>query len=327
MSATLTDRYIAATVRSLPPETQDDVRGELAASIADAVETRVEQGETPEQAERAVLTGLGDPGVLAAGYADRPLHLIGPRYFLTWWRLLKLLLWIVPVCAVVGVTIGNLIQDAPIGQIIGNVFAVGIGAIVHIAFWTTLVFALLDRAGADAVPEWDVDSLPEPEETGAGRGELISSLVFLGLAAAVLLWDRFVGVVFFADGGTVDVGVGLGSQTTALSLLNPDLWPWWTGALLVVMAAEAALAIAVFARRGWTRALAAFNTVLAVLVAAGAVVLLATDRVLNPAFSAHMIGLGVPEEVGRIVAILTGAVFIGVAAWDVADGWRKARRS
>ena len=32
------------------------------------------------------------PAMLAARYADRPLHLIGPRYFPTWWRLLRLLL-------------------------------------------------------------------------------------------------------------------------------------------------------------------------------------------------------------------------------------------
>ena len=93
---TLTERYITATIRSLPATAQADVRAELEASIADAVEARVEQGEPREAAEHAVLTELGDPGVLAAGYADRPLHLIGPRYFLVWWRLLKLLLWIVP---------------------------------------------------------------------------------------------------------------------------------------------------------------------------------------------------------------------------------------
>ena len=30
-----------------------------------------------------MLTELGDPVILAAEYADRPLHLIGPRYYLT----------------------------------------------------------------------------------------------------------------------------------------------------------------------------------------------------------------------------------------------------
>lgn len=120
MSATLTERYISATIRSLPAESQEDVRAELAASIADAVEARTEQGEDPGAAEREVLTGLGDPAVLAAGYADRPLHLLGPRYYLTWRRLLILLLWIVPACAFVGVGLSQALIGADGGTIAGG---------------------------------------------------------------------------------------------------------------------------------------------------------------------------------------------------------------
>ena len=141
-TATLTERYISATIRSLRPDAQDDVRAELEAAITDAVEARVEQGEAPEAAERAVLTDLGDPGVLAAGYADRPLHLIGPRYYLTWWRLLKLLLIIVPACAAVGVAIAKLIEGAPVGDVIGAIVAVTLSVVVHVCFWVTLVFVV-----------------------------------------------------------------------------------------------------------------------------------------------------------------------------------------
>ncbi len=327
MTITLTERYISAVTRRLPAAVQDDVRDELAASVADEIEARLEQGEAPGDAERAVLTALGDPDALAAGYADRPLQLIGPRYYLAWWRLLKLLLWIVPACVLGAVILAKLIEDAPVGEIVGAAAAATVGSIVHVAFWTTVVFAVLDRTGADATVGWDLDSLPEPQEIGAGRGDLIGSLVFLGIAAAAVLWDRFIGIVFFADEG-VDVGVGLGSQTTAVPLLDPQLWPWWMGGVLLVIAAEAVLAIVVYARRGWSPVLAAANTVLAVVIAAAAVYLLVTDQVLNPVFSAHMIDqLGVPAEVGRILAIITGISFVGVAVWDIIDGWLKAIRA
>src|SRR5690606_23087307 len=108
------------TVRSLPPQLQAEVRDELRASIADAVDARTEQGEPLEAAERAVLSELGDPSILAAGYADRPLHLIGPKYFLTWWRLLKVLVAIVPACAFGGVVIAQALAGGGIGQIIGE---------------------------------------------------------------------------------------------------------------------------------------------------------------------------------------------------------------
>lgn len=327
MAATLTERYISAVTKSLNPTAQDDVRMELEASIADAVEARTDQGEAQTDAERTVLTDLGDPAILAAGYADRPLHLIGPKYFLTWWRLLKLLLWILPVTAVAGVTIANVVLDRPIGEIIGQVFAVGISTFVHVAFWTTLVFFILDRSGAESGVEWTIDSLPEPQEDGAGRGDLIATLVFLGLTVAAVLWDRLVGFVFVADGG-VDISEGLGGQTTGIPILHPDLWPWWLGSALILMGIEAVLAIAVYAGRGWRPRLAISNTALAVVFAAGSIYLLATRQLLNPAFLEFALGRGdVPVDLGHILAVVLGVVIVGVAAWDIVDGWLKTRRA
>ena len=327
MAATLTERYISAVTKSLDPAAQEDVRAELEASIGDAVEARIDQGESSADAEHRVLTDLGDPAILAAGYADRPLHLIGPRYYLTWWRLLKLLLWIVPVTAFVGVAIGNTIADRPIGEIIGESFGVGIATVVHVAFWTTLVFFILERTGADTGVKWTTDSLPEPQVNGAGRGDLIASLVFLGVGAVALLWDRFIGFVFVAD-GSIDTSAGLGLQTSGMSILHPELWPWWIGGALVLMGAEAALAIAVYAGRGWRGSLATLNTVLAVVFAAGSVYLLVSGRLLNPAFVEFTLGRSdVPGDVGRILAILLIVGIVGVAVWDIIDGWLKTRRA
>ena len=315
---TLTERYISAVARHLPAATQDDVREELAASIADDIEARIAAGEPLDRAERAVLTELGAPDALAAGYADRPLHLIGPRYYLTWWRLLTLLLWIVPLCAVGGVLIGKLIDNAGFWDIVGTVWVVAIGVIVHVTFWTTLVFAILDRTGADATLPWDPDTLPEPSQKGTGKGDLIASLVLLGIAAGLLLWDRFFGVLLFGEG----------APTHFLPLLDPELWPWWAGIALLIIALEAVIAVVVYARRGWSRALAAANTVLAVVIAAGAVHLLVADRLINPAFSAYMIEqAGVRDEVGHILAVLAGDAIVGVAVWDSVDGWLKAVRA
>lgn len=191
--ATLTDRYIFATVRSLGPESEADVRAEFAASIADAVEARIEQGEDRAAVERAVLTELGDPGILAAGYADRPLQLIGPRYFLTWWRLLKLLLCIVPATAVAGVVLGLTLNHASLGEVIGQAWVTGLTTTVHVGFWTTLVFFILERSGADAGPSWNVDQLPETVENQPGRNEVLLMAIYSALVVGALLWDRFRG--------------------------------------------------------------------------------------------------------------------------------------
>lgn len=328
MTTTLTERYIDAVVRTLHPGVQEDVRAELGAAIVDDIEARVEQGEDLDAAERTVITALGDPGILAAGYADRPLHLIGPKYYLTWWRLLKLLLWIVPPIGVAGSVIGQILADAPVGEIIGQSIVVGLGIIMHLAFWVTLVFVILERSGADTGVRWNPDSLPEPQESGAGRGDLIASLVFLGILAAFLIWDRFRGVVLISDVEKLDLGIGLAEQTAALSVLNPALWPWWTGALFALIAVEAAFAIAVYVRGGWTVPFAVANTVLSAVFVVPALWLLSTGQLVNPAVTDFIMqNPGTSAGTDRILAILVGAVIVGIAAWDVIDGWRKASRA
>lgn len=312
-TATLTERYIGATIRSLRPETQDDVRAELEASIADAIDARVEQGEAPGDAERAVLTELGDPGVLAAGYADTPLHLIGPKYFLAWWRLLKLLLIIVPACAFGGVLLGQLIAGAPTGGVIGSAVVAALGSIVHVGFWVTLVFVILERTGADTGVRWNVDQLPEPTENGAGRADAIASLVFLVLGVGAVLWDAFIG--FFPTGGA------------PIAILNPALWPWGIGFLLALFAAEALLAVVVYAKRRWTIGTAVVNTLLAVVFAAFSLTLLVQGELLNPEFLRFVFtDSGVDDETLRILGIVTGFGLVAFPVWDIVDGWLKTAR-
>ena len=313
MPATLTERYISATVRSLRPDAQEDVRAELAASIADAVEARTEQGEEPEAAEREVLAGLGDPAVLAAGYADRPLHLLGPRYYLTWKRLLILLLWIVPVCALVGVGLSQALSGAEVGTIIGESISTALTAAVHVVFWTTLVFVVLERTGADAGEAWTLDDLPEPKESGTARTDLVASLVILALTFAAVVWDRVIGLVHL-DGDWIPV-------------LHPGLWPLWTAILVAILLAEAAQAIALFVRGRWSTVMAVVNTALAAIFVGWAAILLADDRLLNPDLLdlARTTG-GMDAETLRAISMIVVVVILGIVAWDVIDGWVKTRR-
>lgn len=315
----LTERYVAAAIRTLPPETQTDVRTELEASIADAVEARVDAGEPVRDAEHAVITDLGDPDVLAADYVDRPLRLIGPRYYLTWWRLLKLLWWIVIPVAMVGNAIAQVIAhldttgldatSAMIGEIIGGAIAVGIAAGVHVGFWTTLVFAILERTGADTGMRWSPDQLPEPSGDGSGRGELIGSLVTAGIFVGALVWDRLVGF-----SRTPDAWV---------PVLDPALWPWGMGWVFGTLGATALIAIAVYATGRWTYRLATCNAIVCAAFAVPAFVAIVTGSLLNPAFVDAF--LSEPAHAGTMIAL--AIVVPGIAIWSAIDAFQKARRA
>lgn len=311
--ATLTDRYIFATVRSLGPEFEPDVRAELAASIADAVEARMERGEERASAERAVLTELGDPGILAAGYADRPLQLIGPRYFLTWWRLLKLLLCIVPATAVAGVVLGLTLNHASLGEVIGQAWVTGLTTTVHVGFWTTLVFFILERSGADAGPSWNVDQLPETVENQPGRHELLLMAIYSAVVVGALLWDRFRGFAQ-VDGEPVPI---LGGQW----------WPLLLGGFMVLLGAKLALSFISCRQGRWTVAMAVANTVAAVAFAAFTLTLLVRQELINPdfvqqAFTQNNVG----PDVVYILAVLLGFSLAGFAVWDSIDGWRRIKK-
>ncbi|MFH8248918.1 permease prefix domain 1-containing protein [Microbacterium sp. B2969] len=313
-TSTLTDRYVDAAMRGVPEKQRADLAAELRGSIADQIDARIEAGEPAQSAEREVLIELGDPDKLAAGYLERPLWLVGPRYYLDWWRLLKLLWAIVPVCAAFGVALGQTLAGASFGEIVGSVVGVVIAVIVHVAFWVTLVFVILERTGHETMDPapWTPDRLPEPKASGAGFGDMIASLVFLAIGVGAVLWDHFVGWP-----------VGGGER---LPFLDPGLWPWWIAALFVVMALEAILAVTVHARGRWTMGLAAGNAVINVVFAVAALWLLAGGRLVNPDFFPTVI----PEdaaEVAGILGIILGFVIGGVAIWSSIDAFLKARRA
>ncbi|MCP2636246.1 permease prefix domain 1-containing protein [Microbacterium sp. HD4P20] len=317
-TTTLTDRYVDAAMRTVPESGRDDLAAELRASIDDQIDARVDDGEPRDVAERAVLTGLGDPEKLAADYTGRTLYLIGPRYYLDWWRLLKLLLWIVLPTAALGVALARTLTGSNVGEVIGGTVVTLLTVALHVVFWTTLIFVIVERGwsrGARApLTEWTVDQLPEPRPRGVGFGDMVASLVFLAIAVGAVIWDRFVGFVPTQPG---------------LSFLNPELWPWWIGGLFVLMALEAVLAVVVYLVRGWTWTLAIVNAAIALAVAVPALLLLAQGMLVNPDFF-PAVARGAAESDSNVAAILSvvfGFVIAGIAVWDITDVFVKTSRT
>jgi hypothetical protein len=310
--ASYTERYIAAATRTVPDDSRADLRAELQASIGDAIEARTENGEDPATAEHAVLTSLGDPDRLAAGYAERRNYLIGPEVYRDWLRMLKLLLWVVLPVAVVGI-IARAATGATGGEIIGATVTSMLTAGVHVAFWTTLFFVILERTGirSPSTP-WTVEQLPDVRPEGAvARTDLVATLVFLAVMIGAVLWDRFVGFVQ-VDGQGVPV-------------LNPALWPAWIGVLLAILAAETVFAILLYRNRWWTPLLAVINAVVAIAAAAVGLFLISTGVLFNGAFF-DAVAAGDPAGIRQVVTGVVAAGFVIVAVWDIADGVIKTVR-
>lgn len=310
MTTSLTDRYVWAAARSVPQAQRPEFERELRERIGDAIDAHIARGAAAADAEHAALVELGDPWQLAAGYVDRPLHLIGPRYFAAWWRLVKLLLVILVPLSAVGVLLGQVLSGAPIGEIIAEPITVALSVAVHVAFWTTLVFAIAERsATAMPVATWTPEQLPQVrDDARAGRlGDLIASVVFLAIFAGAIVWQQ-TGAIF-VDGERLPIPV-----------LDPALWSFWIPYFLVLLALEVAFAVVIYLR-GWTWTMAGANVLLNVAFTVPAVWLFLSGRLFSPEF---LDAIAWPWPSGEPVVVILTFVFIGVAVWDIIDGFRKA---
>jgi len=310
---TLTDRYVLAAVRAVPESQREEFGRELRERIGDELDARLEHDVAPAEAERATLVELGDPAALAAAYVDRPLHLIGPRYFLTWKRLLTMLLTIVLPIAVGAIALAQVLAGEPAGEVIGSAISSGIGIAVNLAFWSTLVFAIVERSpGTKPMTEWTPELLPQVRDDGrAGRtGDLIASCVFLLMFAGAIIWQQFASPVTDASG-------------TPVPLLDPALWSFWLPYFLVLLMLEVLFAVGVYLW-GWNWWLVAANVVLNVAFTVPALWLFTTGQLINPAYLDEV---GWPwGDAGDIVSTIIVTVIVVIAIWDIADGVLKTVR-
>ncbi|MEV0651148.1 permease prefix domain 1-containing protein [Phytomonospora sp. NPDC050363] len=269
---TLTERYVDAVVRRIPADQRKDVADELRATIADTVEGRDEA--TPEEAERAVIIEMGDPIRLAAQYADRPLALIGPDFYPTYIRLLKMLLTTALPIVVVVVLVIDLLDHKNAGQLIGT----GIGAILTVGgqmiAWLTVIFALIDRVKRqDAVTksvEWTPDMLPyprTPDKGGAAAWATIGWYTFLVLAIMFQTTAPYT-----ADDGR------------ELEILNPQLWNGWIWPIIAGLIAMSVIEGFRIVMRGWNLTLVLVYTAAEALFALPLAWIVYKQMILNPEF-------------------------------------------
>lgn len=314
--ATLTDRYVHAVVRSLPDRSRSDVANELRALLADDVDARIASGVDAERAIRESIVALGDPAMLAASYSNRPLHLIGPRRYLQWWRLLRLLLVIVIPCAGGGIILAKLLEGAPAGEIALEAFTVLFAVTVHLCFWVTLVFALLERFAPETelAEPWNLDELPEAEPHRASLGwAVVSGAVWLVVVTAAVIAQHVLQPVVTTAGDRAPV-------------LDPALWSWWLPYFFIVWVGEVALAYVAYRRQRWGIAEAAVNIVLAAAFAIPFIVLVAREQLASPELMTLIVEL-TDASIPGILASLLIAVAIVASLWDAIEGVVRAARA
>ncbi|MDO9591304.1 MAG: hypothetical protein Q7J04_09200, partial [Microcella sp.] len=197
--------------------------------------------------------------------------------------------------------------------VITTVVSVGIA----MAFWVTVVFAIIERTGGGdrASTSWSPDSLPaSTPHRQVGIGDLVGGVLGLVLLVAGLVAQSALSPIRADDG-------------VPIPILAPELWAWWIPFLIAIVVIELAFVIVLYRHRTWSWGLAVGNTVVNVAAAVPLIVLVLTDSVVNPEFSARLADLPELIDAGPQLAVGVAVVIGAVSLWDSVDGLRKAAQA
>lgn len=302
----LSERYLQAVADATAADQRSEVTAEVRSALAEAVDAQVERGSSPQEAERAAVTELGDPAVLAARYTGSPLHLIGPSHYLPYRRLLRILLVIVvPIVAIVVLLAEAMSGSGPVTVLTTAGWA-GLQTGIQLAFWVTLVFAVLERTGTQTgLDAWSPEDLPDVADRRIGLADTVLEVGSAVLLIVALVMSRTHWLVTGTDG-------------TQVPVLDPDLWTLWAPVLIVVLLASMVLTVVVYRIGRWTVPLAALSTLLNAAFAGIVLVLWTSGQLLNPA-------MDLSGELAALIDLVPWVVLV-ISIAEVVQAWRGALR-
>jgi hypothetical protein len=325
----LIELYIQEVTRRLPEKNRADIALELQSTIEDMLPE-----DHTEQDVKAVLLKLGDPVTLASGYRDRPMHLIGPRYYDVYISLLKMILPIAAVISLIALVgdnpfrdTGNTVMEA-ILKIIGKGISGIISTGIQVFFWLTLSFAILERldTSKDQSPvtkdlkPWTPENLKDIPNISKIKAvpmiEVFASLLGLSVFAALYFnAANLLGVYEKRNGSLIFVTPSFNQD-----VLNS----YWLLVSCVIIIGVLLTIYKLFLGR-WTLKLAFFHAIYQLLYTLAFIIIISNPDLLNPEFLAYQRTLFSIDEWKS--SIYWGLILISIifAAYDTYQGFRKAK--
>ncbi|UYZ01374.1 hypothetical protein OJ967_13270 [Peribacillus frigoritolerans] len=325
----LIELYIQEVTRRLPEKNRADIALELQSTIEDML-----PDDHTEQDVKAVLLKLGDPVTLAGGYRDRPMHLIGPRYYDVYISLLKMILPIAAVISLIALVgdnpfrdTGNTVMEA-ILKIIGKGISGIISTGIQVFFWLTLSFAILERldTSKDQSPvtkdlkPWTPENLKDIPNISKKKAvpmiEVFASLLGLSVFAALYFnAANLLGVYEKRNGSLIFVTPSFNQD-----VLNS----YWLLVSCVIIIGVLLTIYKLFLGQ-WTLKLAFFHAIYQLLYTLAFIIIISNPDLLNPEFLAYQRTLFSIDEWKS--SIYWGLILISIifAAYDTYQGFRKAK--
>lgn len=328
----LIEIYIQEVTRRLPEKSRSDIGLELSSTIEDMLPENY-----TEEDVKAVLSKLGHPAILANGYRERPMYLIGPRYYDTYISLLKMVIPIAITVAVIFLMVEYFVhipKNEDIVTIVISLLTKGIGGMVDVAlqvfFWLTLVFAIIERVNNDkgedplslGLTKWTPDELKNiayiPKKKEITKLEVFFSFLWIAIWATLY---------FYANQllGVYEKGIdGLQHVTAAL---NQDVLLHYWIIVVGLICLEIILALLKFIKGQWTYKLAIYNTVVQLIAALVFIIIISNPNLFLEEFIIYVANI-FKITVGQMQAWGVGGIIVIIILSTIAgifEGFQKAR--
>ncbi|PFR41484.1 HAAS signaling domain-containing protein [Bacillus cereus] len=327
----LIDLYIQEVAKRLPEKNREDITLELRSTIDDMLPE-----DYNEKDVKSVLEKLGSPVSLANGYLDRPMHLIGPRYFDVYTTLLKMIIPIAAVIALISMVAENFIGYSGdqavlnvilqlIGKGIGGIFEVGL----HVFFWLTVVFVILERTDKDkgieplttSLKKWTPDDLKNisyiPKKKAISKFEVFGGLMWTAVWATLYFYANYLVGVY---NGTAN-GLKFVSPT-----FNQDVLLQYWPIVVIMIVFEICISLYKLVQGQWTQRLAIGNVILQIAGTIVFIVIVVNPHVFNAGFITYLANAFTISSEEFKTWLIGGGIFFYMlsAAINIFDGFRKA---
>ena len=326
----LIDMYVHEVAKRLPEQNREDITLELRSTIEDML-----PDDYNEEDVKSVLEKLGSPVSLANGYLDRPMHLIGPRYFDVYTTLLKMIIPIAAVIALISMVAENFIGYSGdqavlnvilqlIGKGIGGIFEVGL----HVFFWLTVVFVILERTDKDkgieplttSLKKWTPDDLKNisyiPKKKAISKFEVFGGLMWTAVWATLYFYANYLVGVY---NGTAN-GLKFVSPT-----FNQDVLLQYWPIVVIMIVFEICISLYKLVQGQWTQRLAIGNAILQIAGTIVFIVIVVNPHVFNAGFITYLANAFTISSEEFKTWLIGGGIFFYMlsAAINILDGFRK----
>ena len=331
----LIDAYIQEVTKRISKTKRDDISLKLKSTIEEMLPEDYSESDVKE-----ALTKLGSPIDVAASYRDSPRFLIGPQIFDTYIQTIKLIVpWAILITVIVHV-VENIVfysgEDALLSTLIKTfsiTIANVISVILHVLFWITVTFIVIERSGSDIpIPfikkqkPWTPDDLTSikiiPKDKTISLLDIIFS--FIGIIVFSFIYfnaNHLLGIYSSHDRGGLKFVMPIFNQNVLLS---------FAPIVLICIALSIALALFKLKAGQWTFLIAVLNAVLQCIGTIVFILMVKQPDFIHSAAIPYFAAITETTSAKVLFAIdrillVTIAIAIIANAFDIYGGFKKAR--